>query len=172
MSARAAEVLAVDTVPQAAGAWTTRVLLWMTGLRAEPGETMSAKLRHRLLRHLRESAIDFAVVLAQDAVYREDGARDDAATDFDVANDAVFALARECGKGLLILPAAERYRVKCRGDIPRRAVRHRPRRPDRPRLPARVPILLRDGLPPSVLPPPSPRPRPRAAPPDAARLHF
>jgi uncharacterized protein len=55
-------------------------------------------MRHRLLRHLRSSQLDFAVVLAQDAVYRADGSRDDAATHFYVSNDYVLGLAGECEK--------------------------------------------------------------------------
>ena len=77
-----------------------RLLLWMTKLKREPGETLSAKMRNRLLRHLRESSLGYAVVLAQDAVYREDGSRNDAATHFYVSNDYVFNLARECPKVL------------------------------------------------------------------------
>ena len=55
-------------------------------------------MRNRLLRQLRSSQLDFAVVLAQDAVYRADGSRDDDATHFYVANDYVLALAAECEK--------------------------------------------------------------------------
>jgi predicted TIM-barrel fold metal-dependent hydrolase len=79
-------------------AWLTRLVLALTGLRKELGETLSEKMRNRLLRQLRASQLDFAVVLAQDAVYRPDGARDDGATHFYVANDYVLALARECDK--------------------------------------------------------------------------
>ena len=78
----------------------TRLLVWMTKLKKESGETLSAKMRNRLLRHLRESSLDYAIVLAQDAVYREDGSRNDAATHFYVSNDYVFELARECPKVL------------------------------------------------------------------------
>jgi len=80
------------------GAWITRLVLALTGLRKEAGETLSEKMRNRLLRHLRSSQLDFAVVLAQDAVYRADGSRDDNATHFYVANDYVLALAGECEK--------------------------------------------------------------------------
>ena len=38
------------------------------------------------------------MVLAQDAVYREDGSRDDGATHFYVSNDYVLELAGECEK--------------------------------------------------------------------------
>lgn len=81
----------------------TRLIVWITKLKREPGETLSAKMRNILLRHLRESSLDYAVVLAQDAVYREDGSRDDSATHFYVSNDYVFGLARECPK---VLPGA------------------------------------------------------------------
>lgn len=78
----------------------TRLLVWMTKLKRESGKTLSAKMRNMLLRHLRESSLDYAVVLAQDAVYREDGSRNDAATHFYVSNDYVLDLARECPKVL------------------------------------------------------------------------
>jgi mannonate dehydratase len=81
----------------------TRLLVWMTRLKSEPGETLSAKMRNRLLRHLRESALDHAVVLAQDAVYREDGSRNDSATHLYVSNDYVLALAQESPK---VVPGA------------------------------------------------------------------
>ncbi len=79
-------------------AWTTRLVLALMGLRKVPGETLSEKMRNRLLRHVRSSQLDFAVVLAQDAVYRPDGSRDDDATHFYVANDYVIQLAKECDK--------------------------------------------------------------------------
>ncbi len=79
-------------------AWLTRLLLVMTGLRREAGETWSEKMRNRYLRHVRSSQLDYAVVLAQDAVYRADGSRDDDATHFYVANDYVLRLAEECDK--------------------------------------------------------------------------
>ena len=79
-------------------AWTTRLVLALTGLRKEPGGTLSEKMRNRLLRHVRSSQLDFAVVLAQDAVYRPDGSRDDAATHFYVSNDYVIELAKECSR--------------------------------------------------------------------------
>ena len=79
-------------------AWTTRLVLALSGLRGEPGETISEKMRNRLLRHIRSSRLDFAVVLAQDALYREDGSRDDHATHAYVSNDYVLDLAKECPK--------------------------------------------------------------------------
>lgn len=80
---------------QTRNAWLTRLLLKLTGLSREPGETLSAKMRHRLLRHVRNSSLDRIVVLAQDAVYRADGSRDDAATHFYVSNDYVLDLTKE-----------------------------------------------------------------------------
>jgi predicted TIM-barrel fold metal-dependent hydrolase len=79
-------------------AWLTRLIIALTGIRREAGETLSEKMRSRLLRHLRASRLDYAVVLAQDAVYRPDGSRDDNATHFYVANDYVLQLACECEK--------------------------------------------------------------------------
>ena len=81
--------------------WLTRFVIFLTGIRREPGKTLSEKIRNRLLRQLRESELDYAVVLAQDAVYRKDGTRDDSATHFYVSNDYVLELARDCPK---ILP--------------------------------------------------------------------
>jgi predicted TIM-barrel fold metal-dependent hydrolase len=73
------------------------------GLRREPGADWSDRMRRRLLRELGDSRLDYAVVLAQDAVYRQDGSRDDSATHFYVSNDYVFDLARECPK---VVPGA------------------------------------------------------------------
>ncbi len=81
--------------------WLTRLLLYLTGIRRERGETLSEKMRNRLLRQVSESQLDYAVVLAQDAVYRPDGSRDDAATHFYVSNDYVLRLAADCPR---ILP--------------------------------------------------------------------
>lgn len=75
--------------------WLTRLLLRLTGVMREPGETISAKMRHRLLRHVESSGLDHVIVLAQDAVYREDGSRNDPETHFYVANDYVLDLAKE-----------------------------------------------------------------------------
>ena len=77
-------------------AWLTRLILFLTGLKREQGDSISEKIRNRLLRHVRTSRFDAAVVLAQDAVYRDDGTRDDAATHFYVSNDYVLGLAEEC----------------------------------------------------------------------------
>ena len=75
--------------------WLTRVLLKLTGVTKEPGDTLSVKFRHRLLRQVRDSKLDYVIVLAQDAVYRPDGSRDDDATHFYVSNDYVLDLAKE-----------------------------------------------------------------------------
>ena len=75
--------------------WLTRVLLRWVGVLGEPGESISAKLRNRLVRHVRESSLDYIVVLAQDAIYRADGSRDDSATHSYVSNDYVLQLAKE-----------------------------------------------------------------------------
>ncbi len=76
--------------------WLTRLLLKKTGIEQEPGDTLSEKMRHRLIRQLQASRLDYAVVLAQDAVYRADGSRDDPATHFYVSNDYVLQLAKDC----------------------------------------------------------------------------
>jgi mannonate dehydratase len=81
-------------------AWLTRVLLYATGIAREPGQSLTEKMRSRLLRQLDQSSLDYAIVLAQDAVYREDGSRDDAATHFYVSNDYVFDLAERSPKVL------------------------------------------------------------------------
>jgi predicted TIM-barrel fold metal-dependent hydrolase len=79
-------------------AWLTRLLLRLTRIHRERGTNLSEKIRSRLLRQLAASQLDYAVVLAQDAVYREDGSRDDAATHFYVSNDYVLRLAEESPK--------------------------------------------------------------------------
>lgn len=78
----------------------TRLLVWLTKLKNETGENLSEKMRNMLLRHLEESTLNYAIVLAQDAVYREDGSRNDAATHFYVSNDYILELARDCPKVL------------------------------------------------------------------------
>lgn len=80
--------------------WLTRLLLRSTAIRGERGETLSEKMRNRLLRQVAQSHLDYAVALAQDAVYREDGSRDDAATDFYVSNAYVLDLAERSPKVL------------------------------------------------------------------------
>ena len=82
-------------------AWSSRLLLAVTGVRGEAGATLSARMRNRLLRQVRESRLDHVIVLAQDAVYRADGSRNDMATHFYVSNDYVLRLAQESPK---ILP--------------------------------------------------------------------
>ncbi len=86
---------------QTRSSWLTRLLLRVTGIAREKGDTLSDKLRNRLLRDLDSSSLDFAVVLAQDAVYRADGSRNDADTHFYVSNDHVLDLAKRSPK---ILP--------------------------------------------------------------------
>lgn len=76
--------------------WLTRLLIKTTGIQKEQGDTLSAKMRSRLIRQLSESKLDYAVVLAQDAVYRTDGSRDDSTTQFYVSNDYVLDLAKDC----------------------------------------------------------------------------
>lgn len=82
-------------------AWLTRLVMWLTGLARERGETISEKMRSRLLRHVESSRLDYCVVLAQDAVYRSDGSRNDSTTHFYVSNDYVLRLAGDCPR---ILP--------------------------------------------------------------------
>ena len=72
--------------------WLTRLLMKLIGIAREPGETLSEKMRSRLLRQVHESRLDKCIVLAQDAVYRDDGSRDYAATHFYVSNDYVLDL--------------------------------------------------------------------------------
>lgn len=76
--------------------WKTRFVLRVSGMLNEPGETISEKMRNRLIRHIQTSGLDYAVVLAQDAVYHEDGSRNDPDTHFYVSNDHVFNLAKDC----------------------------------------------------------------------------
>jgi hypothetical protein len=76
-------------------AWITRLLMALTGINKEPGDTISGKIRHRLLRQVHDSRLTHVVVLAQDAVYRGDGSRDDDRTHFYVSNDYVLRLAQE-----------------------------------------------------------------------------
>lgn len=76
----------------------TRFVMWATGLRHEAGDTISDKLRSRLLRQLESSSLDYSVVYAQDAFYRADGSRDNDHTHVYVSNDYVLQLAKEAQK--------------------------------------------------------------------------
>ena len=53
----------------------------------KPGQTRSEQIRNRLVRQLDESSFSRAVVLAQDAVYRDDGEPDPQRTHVYVSND-------------------------------------------------------------------------------------
>ena len=56
---------------------------------------LDAAYAQQLLRFVRESSLDAAVILAQDDAYREDGQRIEGAGSFYVPNDFVLRLARE-----------------------------------------------------------------------------
>ena len=73
--------------------WLTRLIVRATRLDRELGETRSDQIRNRLVRQLNESKLSRAVVLAQDAVYRDDGELDSKRTHFFVSNDYVLELA-------------------------------------------------------------------------------
>ena len=81
--------------------WLTQLIIRVTGIHTEPGQSLSEKLRNRLLRELEASSLDYAIVLAQDAVYDRDGSRNDAETHFYVSNGYVLELAKMSAK---ILP--------------------------------------------------------------------
>src|SRR6266516_194675 len=68
----------------------TRLLLRVTGITREAGDTLSDKLRNRLLRELEGSSLDFAVVLPHHVVYQADGSRNHAATHFYASNQYVL----------------------------------------------------------------------------------
>ena len=73
----------------------TRMIMRLMRIHSEPGNTLSQKLRNRLLRHVESSSLDYVVVLAQDAVYRADGSCNEMATPLYVSNDYVLELAKE-----------------------------------------------------------------------------
>jgi predicted TIM-barrel fold metal-dependent hydrolase len=72
------------------------LLLRTVGL---PGSAIRGDLdrryREQVLRFVRESSLDAAVILAQDETYREDGTKIEGAGSFYVPNDYVLQLARE-----------------------------------------------------------------------------
>jgi predicted TIM-barrel fold metal-dependent hydrolase len=80
--------------------WLTRLIVWLTGIHKETGGTLSEKIRHRYIRDVNASHLNYAVCLAQDAVYRPDGSRDDGSTHFYVSNDYVLNIAKESPKVL------------------------------------------------------------------------
>ena len=81
----------------------TRLLLSLVKIKRESGDTLSEKLTNRLLRDLDASDLDYAVVLAQDAIYRPDGTCDNKATPFYVSNRYVESLTNRSEK---IIPGA------------------------------------------------------------------
>ena len=76
-----------------------RFMRWRLGIRGERS-TWPAQLEQGMLRIIDESGLDKAVILAFDAVYREDGSRDDANTHLFVENDYVAELAAQNPKVL------------------------------------------------------------------------
>ena len=74
-------------------AWLTRLVIRLTGLNREHGDTRSEQIRNRLTRQVDQSQFDRVVVLAQDAVYRPEGTPDLDRTHFYVSNDYVLDLA-------------------------------------------------------------------------------
>ena len=98
--------------------WLTRLVRRLSGVDREPGDTLSEKMQARLLRQFAESRLDMLVVLAQDAVYRADGSRDDAATHFYVANDYVLKLARE-NPGVIPCPSINPWRADALAELER-----------------------------------------------------
>jgi len=104
--------------PQLQRRWLTRVVRKLSGVDREPGETLSEKMRNRLLRQLDTSSLDYLVLLAQDAVYREDGSRDNAATHFYVANDYVLEIARENEK-VIACPSINPWRSDALAELER-----------------------------------------------------
>ena len=74
-------------------AWLTRLVIRLTGLNREHGDTRSEQIRNRLTRQVDQSQFDRVVVLAQDAVYRPEGTPDLDRTHFYVSNDYVLELA-------------------------------------------------------------------------------
>lgn len=69
-----------------------KFMRWRLGIRGERA-TWPAQLEQVMLRIIDESGLDKAVILAFDAVYRDDGTRDDANTHLFVENDYVAELA-------------------------------------------------------------------------------
>ena len=69
-----------------------RFMRWRLGIRGERS-TWPAQLEQAMLGTIDASGLDKAVILAFDAVYREDGTRDDANTHLFVENDYVAELA-------------------------------------------------------------------------------
>ncbi len=72
------------------------LLLRTVGL---PGQAIRGDLdrlyREQVLRFIRDSSLDAAVILAQDETYREDGTRMEGVGSFYVPNDYVLRLAQE-----------------------------------------------------------------------------
>lgn len=83
--------------------WIARLLLRLTGIRRETGETISEKIRNRLFRDLQSAQLDYIVLFAQDAIYRANGELDLERTHFYVSNDYVLELTKQSDR---IIPCA------------------------------------------------------------------
>lgn len=96
----------------------TRIVRRLSGVDCELGETLTEKMRNRLFKQLDASSLDYIVLLAQDAVYREDGSRDDTATHFYVSNDYVFDVARQNAK-IIPCPSINPWRSDALAELER-----------------------------------------------------
>ena len=75
-----------------------KILIRLAGIHREKGDTMSEKLVNRLFNDLETTQLDYVVLFAQDAVYRDDGTIDLDRTHFFVSNDYVLHLATRSDK--------------------------------------------------------------------------
>ena len=80
-----------------------RLLLRLVGIHKEAGETISQKICNRLFRDLETTQLDYVVLFAQDAIYRDGRDIDFERTHFYVSNDYVLELAKRSEK---IIPCA------------------------------------------------------------------
>lgn len=82
--------------PRGLGRWFAPLFLRTMGLtRADVQGDLDRIYPERLLEHIRGSSLDAVALFAQDAVYRENGARWEERGTFYVPNDVVLRLARE-----------------------------------------------------------------------------
>ncbi len=81
----------------------SKLLLRLSGIKKERGETISEKIYHRLFKDLESTELDYIVLFAQDAIYKNGLDIDYHRTHFYVSNNYVLELATRSDK---IIPCA------------------------------------------------------------------
>ncbi len=76
----------------------SKLLLRLSGIKKERGDTISEKIYNRLFKDLESTELDYIVLFAQDAIYKDGADIDYERTHFYVSNDYVLELAKRSDK--------------------------------------------------------------------------